>query len=136
MTNSSSTQNSHHERGTQVLQVMCNCESKTENLNDESKGEKAEKYNGRVYYDIVTVQESENDKSLGRRTVWHITAEETANFKRRKFFVAKSDMPKDKCALMQQEKSRRHPIAIIWHQRKQDFSHADSFTRLETGNYF
>jgi hypothetical protein len=40
----------------------------------------------------------------GRRTV---------NFKRSKFFVAKSDMPKDMCVFMQQEKSRGHPILII-----------------------
>jgi len=45
--------------------------------------------------------------------VWHITAEETVNFKRSKFFVAKSDMPKDMCVFMQQEKSRGHPILII-----------------------
>ena len=36
--------------------------------------------------------------------MWHITAEETVNFKRSKFFVAKSDMPKDMCIFMQQEK--------------------------------
>ena len=45
--------------------------------------------------------------------VWHITAEETVNFKRSKFFVVKSDMPKDVCIFMQPEKSRRHPILII-----------------------
>jgi len=45
--------------------------------------------------------------------VWHITAEETVNFKRSKFFVAKSDMPKDMCVFIQQEKSRVHPILII-----------------------
>ena len=82
-------------------------------MNDESKGEKAVKYNGRVYHDIATVKESENDKSLGRKMVWHITAKETVNFKRSKFFMAKSDMPKDMCALMQQEKPRGHPISII-----------------------
>jgi hypothetical protein len=45
--------------------------------------------------------------------VWHNTAKETVNFKRSRFFVAKSDMPKGMCAFMQQEKSRRHPISII-----------------------
>ena len=39
--------------------------AKQKNVNDESKGEKAVKYNGRVYHDIATVKESENDKSLG-----------------------------------------------------------------------
>ncbi len=82
-------------------------------MNDESEGEKAVKYNGRVYHDIATVKESENDNSLGRKTVWHITAEETVYFKISKFFMAKSNMPKDMCAFMQQEKSRGHPILII-----------------------
>jgi hypothetical protein len=45
--------------------------------------------------------------------MWHITAEETVNFKRSKFFVYKSEMPKDMCAFMQQEKAREHPIEII-----------------------
>jgi hypothetical protein len=45
--------------------------------------------------------------------VWHITAKETVNFKRSRFFVAKSNMPKDMCTFMQPEKSRRHPISII-----------------------
>ena len=64
-------------------------------MNEESTGEKAVKYNVRVYHDIATVKESEEDKSLGRKTVWHITAKETVNFKRSKFFIAKSGMPKD-----------------------------------------
>ncbi len=82
-------------------------------MNDESAGEKAVKYNGRVYHDIATVKESEEYKSLSRKMVWHITTKETVNFKRRKFFVAKSNMPKDICIFMQQEKSRGHPISII-----------------------
>ena len=82
-------------------------------MNNESKGEKADKYNGRVYHDIATVKESENDKSLGQRMVWHITARETVNFKRSRFVVAKSDKPKDMCTFMQQEKSCGHPILII-----------------------
>ncbi len=82
-------------------------------MNDVSEGKKAVKYNGRVYHDIATVKESEEDKALGRKTVWHITAEETVNFKRSKFFMAKSDMPKDMCIFMQQEMSRGHPILII-----------------------
>ncbi len=87
--------------------------AKQKNMNNESKGEKADKYNGRVYNDIATVKESKNDKLLGQRTVWHITAKETVNFKRSRIFVAKSDMPNDMCAFMQQEKSCRHPILII-----------------------
>ena len=34
--------------------------------------EKAVKYNERVYHAIATVKESKDDKSLGRRTVWHM----------------------------------------------------------------
>jgi len=64
-------------------------------VNEESAREKAGKYNGRVYHGIATVKESEEDMYLGRKTVWHITAEETVNFKRSKFFVAKSDTPKN-----------------------------------------
>jgi len=87
--------------------------ARQKNENEESAGEKAVKYNGRVYHDIATVKESEEDKSLGRKMVWHITDEEIVNFKRSKFFVAKSDMPKDMCEFMQQEKMRGHPILII-----------------------
>jgi len=79
--------------------------AKQKNVNDESEGEKAVKYNVRVYHDIVTVKESKDAKSLGQRMVWHITAEETVNFKRSKFFEVNSGMPKDMCAFMQQEKS-------------------------------
>jgi hypothetical protein len=59
------------------------------------------------------VKEDNEDKKSGQKTVWHITAEETVNFKRSKFFVYKSEMPKDMCAFMQQEKERGHPIEII-----------------------
>jgi len=87
--------------------------ARLKNVNEESTGVKAVKYNGRVYHDIATVKESEEDKSLGRKTVWHITAEERVNFKRSKFFVAKSDMPKDMCVFIQQGKSCGHPISIM-----------------------
>ena len=39
--------------------------AKQKNVNDASKGEKAIKYNGRVYHDIATVKESGEDKALG-----------------------------------------------------------------------
>jgi len=39
--------------------------AKQKNVNDVSEGEKAVKYNGRVYHDIATVKESEEDKALG-----------------------------------------------------------------------
>ncbi len=46
-----------------------------------------------------------------------ITAEETVNFKRSKFFVAKSDMPKDMCEFMQQEKTQIQRITgnFLWY---------------------
>ena len=44
----------------------------------------------------------------------YITTEETVNFKQSTLFVYKSDMPKDMCTFMQQEKARGHPIEIIW----------------------
>jgi hypothetical protein len=75
--------------------------AKQKNVNEESAGEKAVKYNGRVYHDIATVKESKEDKSLGRKTVLHTTVEEIVNFKRSKFFRAKSKMPKDMCVFMQ-----------------------------------
>ncbi len=83
------------------------------NLNNEREGAKADKFNGQVYHDIATVKESGKDKSLGHRTVWHITAEETVNFKQSTFFVYKSCMPKNMCTFLQQEKSCGHPIKII-----------------------
>jgi hypothetical protein len=64
--------------------------AKQKNLNQETK-----KFNGRVYHDIATVKEDEEDKKSGQKTVWYIMAEETVNFKRSKFCVYKSEMPKD-----------------------------------------
>jgi hypothetical protein len=59
------------------------------------------------------VNEGDEDKKLGQNTVWHIAAEETVSFKQSTFFVCKSNMPKDVCACMQQEKACGHPIEII-----------------------
>jgi hypothetical protein len=59
------------------------------------------------------VKKDDEDKKSGQKTVWHITAEETVNFKCSKFFVYKSEMPKDMCAFMQQEKAHGHRIEII-----------------------
>ena len=39
--------------------------SKQKNVNDESEGVKAVKYNRRVYHDIATVKESKEDNVLG-----------------------------------------------------------------------
>ena len=43
--------------------------ARQKNVNEESAGEKAVKYNGRVYHDIATVKESKEDKSLGQKMV-------------------------------------------------------------------
>ena len=40
-----------------------------------------------MYHDIATVKESENDKSLCQRMVWHIKVKETVNFKRSRFLI-------------------------------------------------
>ncbi len=40
---------------------------KQKNMNSESKGEKADMFNGRVNHDFATVKKSEHDKSLSRR---------------------------------------------------------------------
>jgi hypothetical protein len=97
--------------------------AKQKNVNDESEGEKAVKYNGRVYHDIATVKESENDKSLSRKTVWHITAEETVNFKRSKFvrFYATREVAWTSNLNHQAEQCRQ----------EQEAGHDGSFARME-----
>ena len=55
--------------------------AKQKNPNNESEGAKFDKFNGRVYHDIANVKESDEDKKLGQKTVWHIMAKETDNFK-------------------------------------------------------
>ncbi len=88
-------------------------QSKIKNLNNKSEGVKADKFNGRVYHNIATVKESNEDKNLSCKTVWIITAKETVNFKPCTFFVYKSEMPTNMCAFMQQEKVCGHQIEII-----------------------
>jgi hypothetical protein len=83
------------------------------NVNNESKGTKADKFNGRVYHDIATVKETDDDKKLGRKSVWHVCVEETVLFKVSKFFVRKSEMPAYMCEYMESKKVRGHPIRII-----------------------
>jgi hypothetical protein len=55
--------------------------TKQKNLNNKSEGVKADKFNGRVHHNVATVNESNEDKKLGQKTVWHITANETVNLK-------------------------------------------------------
>jgi hypothetical protein len=86
--------------------------AKQKNLNQKSEGKKASKFNDWVYHDIATVKEGNEDKKPGWKTVWHITAEETVNFKWSAFFVY-SEMPKDMCVFLQHEKARGHLIEII-----------------------
>jgi hypothetical protein len=66
-----------------------------------------------VYHDIATVKESNEDKKLGCKTLWHITVKETVNFKQSTFLVYKSEMLTNMCAFMQQEKACGHSIEII-----------------------
>ncbi len=83
------------------------------NVNSKIEGSKAEKFNGRVYHDIAFVKESNDDKELGRKSVWHVIAEETVNFKMNKFFVSKGKKPTYMCEYMESEKVQCHSIAII-----------------------
>jgi hypothetical protein len=83
------------------------------NVNSKSEGSKAEKFNGHIYHDIAIVKESNNYKKLGCKSVWHVIAEETVNFKTSKFFVSKSKMPTYMCEYTESEKVQGHPIAII-----------------------
>jgi hypothetical protein len=66
-----------------------------------------------MYHDIAIVKESDNDKKLGRKSVWRVIADERVNFKASKFFVSKRKMPKYMCEYMESEKVQGHPIAII-----------------------
>jgi len=84
--------------------------AKQMNVNNESKGTKADKFNGRVYHDIATVKETDDDKKLGRKSVWHVCVEETVLFKVSKFFVRKSEMPAYMCEYMESKKVQGHPI--------------------------
>ncbi len=76
------------------------------------------------------MKEGDEDKKPGRKTVWHITAEETVNFKQSTFFVYKSEMSKDMCTFMQQEKAHGHLIKIIRQdnagKNKKSVTHAQS----------
>ena len=70
-------------------------------------------FNGDMYHDIAIVKESNNDKKLGCKSVWHVIAEKTVNFKTSKFFMSKGEMPTYMCEYMESEKVQGHPIAII-----------------------
>ncbi len=104
----------HITRGTLKTCELCAiAKAKQINLNHKHEGVNSEKFNRQVYHNIATVEESNEDKKLHCKTVWHITAEETVNFKRSIFFVYKSEMPNNMCVFMQQEKAHGHPIEII-----------------------
>jgi hypothetical protein len=47
-----------------------------------------------MYHDIAIMRESNNNKKLDCKTIWHVSAKEMVNFKMSKFFVSKSKMPK------------------------------------------
>jgi hypothetical protein len=83
------------------------------NVNSKSEGNKAEASNGRVYHNIAIMKESNDDKKLGCKTIWHVSSKEMVNFKISKFFVSKSKIPKYMCEYMESEKVQGHPIAAI-----------------------
>ena len=74
------------------------------NVNTENKGTKSDKFNGRVYHDIPTVKETDDDRKLRRKSVWHVCVKETVLFKVSKFFVRKCKMPAYMCEYMESEK--------------------------------
>ena len=78
--------------------------AKQMNVNNESEGIKADKFNGRVYHDIAMVKETDDDVKLGRKSVWHVKIEETVLFKVSKFFVSKGEMPAYMCEYMESKK--------------------------------
>jgi hypothetical protein len=87
--------------------------AKRMNVNNQSEGEKAQVFNGRMFHDIAIVKEDDNKKKLCQKSVWHICVDELVGFKRSKFFVSKSKMPKHMCKLMQHKMKRGYPILII-----------------------
>ncbi len=87
--------------------------AKQMNVNNESEGVKADKFNGRVYHDIAMVKDTDNDVKLGCKSVWHVCVEETVLFKVIKFFVSKGEMPTYMCEYMESEKMQGHPIQIV-----------------------
>ena len=65
---------------------------------------KADKFNGFVYHDIATVKETKDDMKLRRKSVWHMSIEETVLFKVSKFLLKKSEMPEYMCEYMESKK--------------------------------
>jgi hypothetical protein len=83
------------------MQGMCNCEGKKMNVVQESEGEKAQVFNGRVFHDIAIVKaDEESGKKLCKKVVWHICVDELVGFKQSKFFTVKNKMPEYMCELM------------------------------------
>ena len=61
------------------------------NVVSESEGEKAQVFNGQVFYDIAIVKaDDESGKKLCKKSVWHITVDELVGFKRSEFFISKA----------------------------------------------
>ena len=87
--------------------------AKQMNVNNKSEGVKVDKFNGRIYHDIATVKETDDNKKLCRKSVWHMSIKETVLFKVSKFFVSKGKMPAYMCKYMESKKVRGHPIQII-----------------------
>jgi hypothetical protein len=67
-------------RCTQDFESCAIAKARQKNINDESEGAKADKFNSWLYHNIAIIKESNEDKSLGCKTVWHISAKETVNF--------------------------------------------------------
>ena len=100
--------------GLKTCEACAIAKAKQMNVVQESEGEKAQVFNGRVFHDIAIVKaDEESGKKLCKKGVWHICVDELVGFKRSTFFTAKSKMPEYMCELMQSEMKRGHPILII-----------------------
>jgi hypothetical protein len=83
----------------------------------------------------MTVKERDKDKKLSRKTICHILAEETVNFKRSTFFASESEMPLDMCAFMKQDKVCRHPIKFIWQDNAGEYKKLITLACLKDWKY-
>ena len=87
--------------------------AKQMNINGESKGEKAQVFNGCMFHDIATIKMEEGGKNLCCKSVWHICVDDLVKFKCSEILERKSDMPAYMCELMQKEAKQGHPILVI-----------------------
>ncbi len=99
--------------GLKTCESCAIAKAKQMNVNNQSKGEKAQVFHGWMFHDIAIVKEDNNQKKLCQKSVWHICVDKLIGFKRSNFFVYKNEMPEYMCELMQREIRWGYPIQII-----------------------